>query len=484
MKKRLLCVFALCCLLMGTLPAPAADAAEPIASGDCGDALAWTLDPAGTLTVSGTGAMDDWVYNKDVPWYALRERVLRIVVEDGVTSLGTIAFAYCANATEVTLPESLTIISDYVFAYCTALVEITLPASVTQVAPSAFSGCTALASFAVADGNSVYDAEDGVLYRSSQDGTRTLVCCPAGRTGRFAVPDGVTDIGERAFYGCAGLTAISLSDSVNAIGAMAFQLCTGLTGMEVPDGVTEIPSAAFSLCTGLTRMVLPASIAAIGATAYSYCTALTDVYFAGTAEDWEAVVIGDDNAPLTAAAMHCGSSGSAFADVTIDTYYYDAVAWATENGVLAASDGLFLPNADCTRAQVATLLYHAAGTPETDGSESGFSDVAADSAVAAAVAWAAQQEIISGDGEGRFAPDATCSRAELLAMLYRYLGSPETGGEAEGRFSDVAPDAYYAAAAAWAAETGVACGDGNGRLLPDSGCTRAQAVTFLYRALG
>ncbi|MCD7860630.1 MAG: S-layer homology domain-containing protein [Oscillospiraceae bacterium] len=69
-------------------------------------------------------------------------------------------------------------------------------------------------------------------------------------------------------------------------------------------------------------------------------------------------------------------------------------------------------------------------------------------------------------------------------MLYRYLGSPETGGEAEGRFSDVAPDAYYAAAAAWAAETGVACGDGTGRLLPDSGCTRAQAVTFLYRALG
>lgn len=254
--------------------------------------------------------------------------------------------------------------------------------------------------------------------------------------------------------------------------------------MDVPDGVTEIPSAAFSLCTGLTRMVLPVSIAAIGATAYSYCTALMDVYFAGTAEDWEAVVIGDNNAPLTAAVMHCGSSGSAFADVTIDTYYYDAVAWATENGVLAASDGLFLPNADCTRAQVATLLYHAAGTPETDGSESGFSDVAADSAVAAAVAWAAQQEIISGDGEGRFAPDATCSRAELLAMLYRYLGSPETGGEAEGRFSDVAPDAYYAAAAAWAAETGVACGDGTGRLLPDSGCTRAQAVTFLYRALG
>ena len=171
---------------------------------------------------------------------------------------------------------------------------------------------------------------------------------------------------------------------------------------------------------------------------------------------------------------------SPFSDVSTSAYYYEAVKWAQEKGITGGiGNGLFGPNQPCTRAQIITFLWRAAGSPEPK-SMSSFSDVSADSYYAKAVAWAVESGITTGTGDGKFSPDATCTREQAVAFLYRASGSPAiSGGSA---FSDVAANAYYADAVAWAEKNGVTGGIGGGLFGSGNTCTRAQIVTFLYRA--
>lgn len=168
-----------------------------------------------------------------------------------------------------------------------------------------------------------------------------------------------------------------------------------------------------------------------------------------------------------------------FADVSVDDYYYEAVKWASENGVTGGiGENLFGAKLPCTRAQIVTFLWRAAGSPEPKGM-SGFVDVSADAYYAKAVAWAVEQGIVSGTSATTFSPDAVCTRAQSVAFLYRAFG--EKVNKAAG-FSDVSADAYYADAVAWAVENGVASGIGGGLFAPDQDCARGQIVAFLYRA--
>lgn len=168
-----------------------------------------------------------------------------------------------------------------------------------------------------------------------------------------------------------------------------------------------------------------------------------------------------------------------FADVSADDYYYEAVKWASENGVTGGiGENLFGANLPCTRAQIVTFLWRAAGSPEPKGM-SGFVDVSADAYYAKAVAWAVEEGIVSGTSATTFSPDAVCTRAQSVAFLYRAFG--EKVNKAAG-FSDVSADAYYADAVAWAVENGVASGIGGGLFAPDQDCARGQIVAFLYRA--
>ena len=168
-----------------------------------------------------------------------------------------------------------------------------------------------------------------------------------------------------------------------------------------------------------------------------------------------------------------------FADVSAEEYYYEAVKWASENGVTGGiGENLFGANLPCTRAQIVTFLWRAAGSPEPKGM-SGFVDVSADAYYAKAVAWAVEEGIVSGTSATTFNPDAVCTRAQSVAFLYRAFG--EKVNKAAG-FSDVSADAYYADAVAWAVENGVASGIGGGLFAPDQDCARGQIVAFLYRA--
>ena len=171
---------------------------------------------------------------------------------------------------------------------------------------------------------------------------------------------------------------------------------------------------------------------------------------------------------------------SPFGDVSTDAYYYKAVQWAQEKGITdGISSDLFGPKQPCTRSQIVTFLWRAAGSPEPKSTAAGMTDVVPGSYYAKAVAWAVENGITSGTAEGTFSPDATCTRAQAVTFLARAQNAKATGKTA---FSDVPADSYFADAVAWAQANGVTTGTSETTFSPDNDCTRAQIVTFLYRA--
>ena len=170
---------------------------------------------------------------------------------------------------------------------------------------------------------------------------------------------------------------------------------------------------------------------------------------------------------------------SPFDDVSTNAYYYEAVKWAAENNITGGiGNGLFGPELTCSRGQIVTFLWRAAGSPEPTALST-FTDVAADAYYAKAVAWAVENGVTTGTGDGKFSPDAPCTRGQAVTFLWRALGQL-TGDKAS--FSDVPADSYFAQAVAWAAANGVTTGVGNNLFAPGGDCTRAQIVTFLWRA--
>ena len=168
-----------------------------------------------------------------------------------------------------------------------------------------------------------------------------------------------------------------------------------------------------------------------------------------------------------------------FTDVHAEDYYYDAVLWAAQEGVTGGtSDTLFAPNAGCTRAQAVTFLWRAAGSPEPK-TLSSFADVPADAYYAKAVAWAVENGVAKGVSETAFAPDTSCTRAQIVTFLWRAQQSPASGGE--NPFTDVPAAAYYYNAVLWAVENDVAKGVSETAFAPNDNCTRAQIVTMIYR---
>ena len=182
---------------------------------------------------------------------------------------------------------------------------------------------------------------------------------------------------------------------------------------------------------------------------------------------------------IKATFMEDNSVLNFFYDVPNDAYYFEAVKWAAENGITGGvGNSLFAPNQPCTRAQIVTFLWRAAGSPVVNYAMD-LSDVAEDVYYAEAVRWALSEGITTGTGEGSFSPDATCTRAQAVTFLARALNANASG---KAEFGDVPTDSYFAEAVAWAAANGVTEGVGGGLFGSDNSCTRGQIVTFLYRA--
>lgn len=172
-----------------------------------------------------------------------------------------------------------------------------------------------------------------------------------------------------------------------------------------------------------------------------------------------------------------------FTDVKPGDYYYDAVIWAAENGIAAGVSGTsFAPNAGCTRAQVVSFLWRAAGSPEPAGSSCKFKDVSESQYYYKAVLWAVENGITAGTSDTAFSPDAAVTRAQFVTLLYRYSG--ERAAEGGKTFTDIDRSAYYYDAVLWAVEKGITAGTSEHAFSPDGNCSRGQTVTFIYRYMG
>ena len=218
-----------------------------VLSGTCGKDLRWTLDEAGTLTVTGTGAMADYGYyaldtNEYIyaPWYDYRNQIRNVVLEPGVTSIGEAAFRYCYAMESVQIPDTVTRINGSAFYECFGLRSVSLPDSVTKFrGHGIFMQCTSLES--------------------------------------IRLPSGMTTIPEAMFVGCRSLKQIDLPDSLTEIMASAFQNCTALESVVIPEGCVSLSSSVFRECTALKQVTLPRSLMSIGHRAFAGCRALTNV---------------------------------------------------------------------------------------------------------------------------------------------------------------------------------------------------------------
>lgn len=245
--------------------------AETVASGSCGEGVTWTLDDQKVLTISGTG---DMVFDPVIPWYNnYRESIQTVIIEDGVTSIADGAFSECSNLKSVSIGNSVKKISDGAFTY-TALTSVTIPASVTEIGLEVFRNCGELTAITVADGNPEYKSVDGALL--TRDGKR-LICCPAGKSGGFAIPDTVTELDDYAFYYCFKLTGVTIPDGVTGIGSHAFEGCHELVSVTLPDSVTSVGEAAFFGCSRLADLKISNSLTKIEGATFMACHGLTDV---------------------------------------------------------------------------------------------------------------------------------------------------------------------------------------------------------------
>jgi hypothetical protein len=178
-----------------------------------------------------------------------------VTISESVTSVGTGAFESCTSLTNANIPDSVTNIAIWAFDGCSSLPCVIIPGSVANIGSQAFADCTGLTNIAVATQNPAYASAGGVLFDKA---TNTLIQCPAGLNGSYSVPGSVTNIGSEAFFGCSGLTDVTLGNGVTGIGGFAFLGCSRLTNVTIPGSVTNIGSVVFENCTGLTNIVVAA----------------------------------------------------------------------------------------------------------------------------------------------------------------------------------------------------------------------------------
>lgn len=298
--KKILSVL-LVAIMIFSMIALTASGAEVAVSGSCGENLTWVYnDFSKTLTISGTGEMYDYAEDSSQWEYTME----KVVIEDGVTSIGDYAFYYYGHLESVTIPESVTSIGDWSFFFCDKITDITIPDGVKTIGDSAFGWCRSLTSVTIPDNVEVLDAA-------------AFIYCTGLES--ITIGKGVTSIGTSAFSGCWSLKNITVSPENQAYSSdnqgvlfnkdktllIYYPQGSQKTSYEIPDGTKHIEEFAFSECGKLESITVPVSIEKIGASAFNECDALTDVYYAGTEEEWNAIsIVGGVNDTLLDANIH------------------------------------------------------------------------------------------------------------------------------------------------------------------------------------
>ena len=508
--KRILCFLFCIILLLSIVPVTGHAAYD----GSCGENLNWSLDEKGTMTISGTGQMWNWDEG-DTPWSFCSDDILELVVEAGVSSIGEYAFAGCTWLQKVHLPDRFARIGFGAFMGCTNLTEINFPNDLLQVEEFTFWDCTSLRSVTL--GACVNEIKGSAFY---------------GCTGlqEIWIPESVVKISSLAFYPMViqdvyfegnrnawdqlGLNvpkAVQMHYKCESISAHWMPYCAGEwcnCGYSYP---SENHTGIHVFDRQLAEEAFKASEATCEKPAMYYKSCICGIKGEGTFEFGEALGHVYDQrkvnekylvseATCAEQAVYklscvCGDAGEEtfqhgerkphpYKDVDPDAYYHNAVAWAVQNKVTSGTgDGTtFEPNAVCTRGQVVTFLWRAAGQPEPKSAENSFKDVKTTDYFYKAVLWALENKITTGTGDGTtFEPHANCNRAQIVTFLSR--ANEGKAATNTNPFKDVASDAYYYNPVLWAVENGITTGTGDGTTFePNADCTRGQVITFLWRA--
>ena len=445
-----------------------------------------------------------------------------VLIPDGVTSIGKDAFWYCDNLTSVTLSDSVRTIGNDAFQGCSALTSINIPDSVTDIGVGAFWGTP------------IYETAerwtDGVLYLDNWliEAKEAVAGIYSVRTGTVGIaasafsycerltgvklPDSLTSISSFAFVYCSNLTTITIPNGVTSLREGVFRGCDKLTSVTLPDGVTSIDTGVFYECGSLANMTIPDGVISIGKLAFYGCSALRAVYFMGDApalgadafmtcsiEAQANVIIpgltlyyieGKEGwtSPIWngyPTATWVPGSEQSYTDVSEKEWYYDAVQYATQNGLMnGIGDGKFDPEGSMTRAMLVTVLWRYEGEP-AEG-ENTFTDVPNGTWYTDAVAWAAEKGIVGGVGDGKFDPEGSITREQMATILFRYAQKKNIDTSKRGELSGFADSGKVSSWAKDAVQWTVAekiINGSDGKLLPQGNATRAQVSAILMRFL-
>ena len=441
------------------------------------------------------------------------ESLTSVTIPDSVTSIDSDAFSGCSSLTSVTIPNSVTSIDSHAFYGCSSLTSVTIPDSVTSIGSHAFDGCKSLTSVTIP--NSVTGIGAATFWGCE---SLTSVTIPDGVISidwyafyhctsltSVTIPDSVTSIGEQAFYYCTSLTSVTIPTSVTSIGDGAFNSCLSLTSVTIPNSVTSISADAFYNCTSLTSVTIPDSVTSIGSSAFGNCKSLTDVYYAGSEAQWKAISISfTGNHGLLAANIHynyvshthsykdvvtaptCTAKGytthtCACGDSYVDTYT-DALGHAWDEGKVTK---------EATETTQGSMTYTCTRCPATKRDilpASGlvatavYNDVKNDTSwFYPGVQYCLSYGLMSGMGNGSFAPGEYTTRAQVAQILYNLHGNPEVSGGTP--FTDVPEGAWYQKAVTWAHSVGIVNGVTATTFSPNANITRQDFVLMLMRYL-
>ncbi len=465
MKTRLISMLMVLALLLGLLPtALAADPSE--LSGTCGDTITWTLDPVeGLLTIDGEGQIPDYSYSEGAPWYAYRSRIFRAVLTGKIDGIGAYAFNECAYLTKLDASCPMTYIGAGACNNCAALETVTFaPTQHLCVGEEAFFGCASLKCLDLA-------AEDGEIGAGAFSG------CVALET--LTLPEKLARLERETFAGCAALTALSLPENLTYIGKSCFRGCTGLTALSFPEALATIERYAFSSCDGIRLSFTgtpPELASALDLSASFPLDAVLEVPY--EVEGWSWPLYKGYSVQYDYPDLE-----DTFSDLVKDAWYIPSVQHVYFAGLMnGMQQDKFSPQNPMTRAQLVTVLYRMAGEPEVT-TENPFTDIAETAYYYNAVRWAQNNGIVTGLTATTFGPNAHVTRQQMCTILYRYaakLELPLTQRKPLTDFTDADQLADYARdPMSWCVAVGFINGKPGNLLDPLGTATRAEIAKVL-----
>ncbi len=480
----------------------------------CGDSLTWSVSKienaqvngdAYKLVISGTGDMYDFGGTDNQHWRKYNQHyhsgngcgfgdyITEIVIESGVTHIGSSAFAAFCEVEKIVIPEGVTSIGAFAFQYYTSITEVELPLSLATIdgqgnTTSNVKYCGCVHQWNKIDGNgknawtSVVQCKPNT-NRDDGDCTTALLCSVCGGVD-IAARDGhsftnyvsdnnatcMADGTKTAHCDADGCTAI---DTVTDVGSKKAHSFTNYVSDNNATCMADGTKTAHCDADGCTAIDTVTDVGSKKAHDFSN-NAEACRNGCGTKNPAYVTPI------VPPAPIKPEKPASSFDDINEEDYFFDAVLWAAENGITeGTSPTTFAPDDVCTRAEMVTFLWRSAGKPEPVSRNHPFTDVSEKDYFYQAVLWAVENGITKGMSATTFGPNDTCTRAHAATFLYRYAGAPAV--DSKNPFVDVHEADYSYDAVLWAAERGITKGTSTNTFSPEDFCIRAQIVTFLYR---